>query len=190
MKVSTALISLNVLVFLFFLTFKFHDPDFVLNFILWSPKSDFFNPIQFLTFQFIHVDIFHLLFNLALFGYCSYDIEKKYGGLKFLSFYLICGFVAGLSHILFSHFPVAGASGGVWGILVIYSFLYSDRYFETFFTKIPISTFVLFLFLIEVFDLVTGLGREVSNIAHICGALTGLLLFGANNLVTKSKTFN
>jgi membrane associated rhomboid family serine protease len=187
MKVSTALITINTLVFIFFVFLQYYNSDFVLNFILWNPKSDFFNPLQFLSFQFIHVDIFHILFNLALFGYCAYDIEEKIGSLKFLLFYLICGFIAGFSHILFSNFPVAGASGGVWGLIVIYAFLFPDRYLESFYTKIPIITFVLFLFLVEIFDLITGLGKEVSNIAHIGGALTGLLLFKLNSLMVKSK---
>lgn len=187
MKSSTTIISLNVIAFIFLVIMNSFDSNFVIKFIAWNPSSENFNPIQLLTYQFIHVDILHILFNMLLFSFCAFDVEKKLGWKKFLSFYLISGGIAGISHILISSSPVAGASGAIWGLLMIYAFLFPKNTFETIFGEIPVVIFVTVLFLIEIFFFITGLDKGVSNIAHIVGGLTGLLLIIINNYLNKNK---
>jgi membrane associated rhomboid family serine protease len=188
MKASFTIIFVNVLIFLFLVIMSFINIDFALNFIAWNPSSEFFNPIQLITYQFIHADVLHLLFNMLLFSFCAFDIEKELGTKKFVIFYLVSGFIAGLAHILYSKFPVAGASGSIWGLLMIYTFLFPNRTFESLFAKVPITIFITVLFLVEIFFLITGLDKGVSNLAHIVGGLTGLLLISTNNLLTTNKS--
>ena len=180
MKASTTIISLNVVVFLILVTLSIYDSDFGTNLIAWSPSSENFNYFQLITYQFVHVNATHILFNMLLFSFCAFDIEKKLGWKKFVLFYLISGTLAGLSHILISESPVAGASGSIWGLMIIYSFLFPKSNFETSFSKVPIVILVGILFLLEIFFLFTGLDKGVSNIAHIVGGLTGLLLILIN----------
>jgi membrane associated rhomboid family serine protease len=188
MKATLSIITLNILTFIFFFILNFYNSDFVLKFIAWNYSSDFFNPLQLITYQFIHVDGLHLLFNVLLFSFCAFEVEEKLGWKKMVLFYLICGITAGISHIIFSKLPVAGASGSIWGLLMIYSYLFPERTFESLFTKIPIRIFVRILFVTEIFFLITGLDEGVSNIAHVVGGITGLLLIVLNENLKKSKS--
>jgi len=188
MKASTTIISLNVVVFLILVTLTIFDSNFAINLIAWSPSSENFNYFQLITYQFVHVDALHILFNMLLFSFFSFDIEKHLGWKKFVLFYLISGTLAGLSHILTSESPVAGASGSIWGLMIIYTFLFPKSNFETSFSKVPIVMLVTILFLVEIFYLITGIDKGVSNLAHIVGGLTGLLLIYVNYLLTKNKS--
>ena len=54
-------------------------------------------------------------------------VEASTGHLRFLFFYLLCGFSAAWAHIWFnpaSHLPMIGASGAVSGVLGAYLLLY------------------------------------------------------------------
>ena len=55
---------------------------------------------------------------------------KTEGAAKFLGFYLICGLVAGLAHIVFSAgsmIPTVGASGAISGVLGGYLMLFPNN---------------------------------------------------------------
>ncbi len=58
--------------------------------------SQFFQPWQFLTYMFLHAGWGHLIGNM--FGLISFGplLEQRWGGQRFLLFWLICGFGAGL----------------------------------------------------------------------------------------------
>jgi len=58
--------------------------------------SPFFQPWQFITYMFLHSGWGHLISNM--FGLISFGplLEQRWGGQRFLAFWLICGFGAGL----------------------------------------------------------------------------------------------
>ncbi len=63
---------------------------------LFPVGSQFFQPWQFLTAMFLHAGWGHLIGNM--FGLISFGplLEQRWGGPRFLFFWLICGFGAGL----------------------------------------------------------------------------------------------
>ena len=77
-------------------------------------------PWRYVTFQFLHSGIFHLFFNMIGLYFLGMILENHWGGKRFLTFYLVCGAVGGVCHVMFSYalrqpawMPLLGASGGV-----------------------------------------------------------------------------
>jgi Uncharacterized membrane protein (homolog of Drosophila rhomboid) len=77
--------------------------------------------------MFLHGGWSHLLSNmLALFIFGD-NVEDRMGGGRYLTFYIICGLIAALTHVFFnpdSRIPTIGASGAISGVLGAYLVLY------------------------------------------------------------------
>jgi membrane associated rhomboid family serine protease len=83
-----------------------------------------------LTSMFLHGGWLHLGGNMLYLWIFGDNIEKTIGHARFLIFYLICGIVAGLAHILFnaeSRVPTVGASGAISGVLGGYMVLFPQN---------------------------------------------------------------
>lgn len=79
---------------------------------------------EFLTFQFLHASLGHVLFNcLGLFFFAPF-MEQWWGARKFIAFYLLCGVGGAVFYTLlvFARLipdsAMVGASAGLYGILV------------------------------------------------------------------------
>jgi membrane associated rhomboid family serine protease len=154
-----------------------------------------FYPWQLVTYQFMHANIWHLLYNMV-FGLWMFgmEIEHVWGSKKFLTFYLTCGVAAGLSQLVLSPIldpgslyivhratgeilggiPTVGASGAVYGVLIAFAMLFPDRYiFLYFLFPIKAKYFVAGLILLGVFAV--GDRSAVAHLAHLGGALAGYL---------------
>lgn len=135
---------------------------------------------QLLTYQFMHGDFFHILFNMFILWMFGIEIESMWGSKKFLYFYLLCGVAAGLAHILlnplfgsYGAFTV-GASGAITGVMVAFAMLFPNRLIFLYFL-IPIKAkyFIGFLILLDI--LLISNPDNIARIAHVGGALTGFL---------------
>ena len=75
---------------------------------------------SFVTYQLLHGDLPHLLFNSAWLLIFGSAIARRIGGARFLAFTVLAGVAAALMFLAF-HFgepvPVIGASGGVSGLV-------------------------------------------------------------------------
>jgi membrane associated rhomboid family serine protease len=80
-----------------------------------------------LTSMFMHAGVIHFLGNMYFLYITGDNVEERFGRWKFLGFYLLCGVVADLVHIL-GHptlgIPSVGASGAVSGVLGAYVVLF------------------------------------------------------------------
>jgi membrane associated rhomboid family serine protease len=146
---------------------------------------------QLLTYQFMHGDFTHILFNMFMLWMFGMELENLMGSKKFLIFYLVCGFGAGLAQLLLSPLfsdtlaPTIGASGAVFGVMIAFAMYFPDRYILIYFL-IPIKAKYLIAILM-VFEFLSI--REpsiVAHLAHIGGAITGLVFL----LTDKRNTFN
>jgi membrane associated rhomboid family serine protease len=131
---------------------------------LWQP----------MTYLFVHRDIYHLLFNMLALWWFGADLERVWGGKKFLRYYLFTGVCAGLVSVFFN-IPTIGASGAIYGLLLAYGFLFPERVLYFYFV-IPVKAkYCVFLFgVIELYFVFWGESGGVNNAAHLSG-----LLFGA-----------
>jgi membrane associated rhomboid family serine protease len=88
-----------------------------------------------LTSTFLHADFSHLLWNMFYLWFFGRKVEDSTGSLRFLIFYLLCGFMAGFVTALASttllpehaRIPGLGASGAIAGVMGAYLFLYSEQ---------------------------------------------------------------
>ena len=122
---------------------------------------------------------------------------------KFLTFYLLCGVAASLTHIFFnidSRLPAVGASGAIAGVMGGYLMKFPKAYIRTlvFFglfwiTDVPAAFILVYWFLTQ---LLSGTGAiahthvsdsGVAWFAHIGGFLAGMIL--VNVMGTRSRYF-
>ena len=141
--------------------------------------------------MFLHGDLFHLGGNLLYLWIFGNNVEDLLGRAKFLFFYLACGIVAGLSHVLVnpaSTVPTVGASGAVAGVLGAYLVAYPrarvlTAVFILFFIRlveVPAAILLVFWFVMQSFQGFLSLGvRELSGgvawFAHIGGFVAGVV---------------
>jgi membrane associated rhomboid family serine protease len=149
---------------------------------------------RFLTFQFLHANPLHILFNMISLYFFGRLVESSLGPRRFLAFYLLCGVGGALFYLalwgLGTAFPgvpfllfadartrLVGASAGVFGVLVAGAVLAPQQ--RVFLLLPPISmsirTMALVMLAIAVFSVLFGhnAGGEAS---HLGGAAVGFLL--------------
>jgi len=146
--------------------------------------------VTLLSSMFIHGGFWHLFGNMLYLWIFGNNIEDLMGPLKFLVFYLICGLIASLTHVLIqpnSTIPMVGASGAVSGVLGAYLIVYPRArvltlIFLIFFIRlmlIPAGVLLAFWFIFNAFSGVASLGLKgggVAWFAHIGGFLAGIVL--------------
>jgi len=148
--------------------------------------------------MFIHGGFFHLLGNMLYLWIFGNNIEDRMGPIRFLVFYLLCGFVASFTHIVISPnstIPTVGASGAVSGVLGAYLILYPHArvltlVFLVIFIRVimlPAGVLLVFWFIINAVSGITSLGVRgggVAWFAHVGGFLAGI---GLLKLMLKSR---
>ena len=142
-----------------------------------------------LTSMFMHGGLAHLFGNMLYLWIFGDNIEDRLGHARYLVFYLLCGVLASLAHVLTntgSYIPSLGASGAISGVLGGYVLLHPHRRVHAivlrgFITQVPAWAAIGLWF---VFQLVNGLGMlgsgsqagGVAYAAHIGGFVAGLAL--------------
>jgi membrane associated rhomboid family serine protease len=148
-----------------------------------------------LTSVFLHGGLLHLLGNMLYLYIFGDNVEDAMGHGRYLVFYLLCGVLASLSHVVTTfvaganpYLPALGASGAISGVLAAYLVLYpTKRVRVLIFVFIMDVPAIVAIGLWLVFQLVTGIGMlgqgsqagGVAYGAHIGGFAAGFLLFRA-----------
>ncbi len=98
-------------------------------------------------------------------------IEEKYGSINLLVMILITAAVTGILNYLFSKYSLLGASGIVYMLIILGSFVNIQV------GKIPITLILIFLFYIvdEVSGLVFKKHDGISHSGHLIGAIIGCI---------------
>ena len=146
--------------------------------------------ITLVTSMFLHGGITHIGGNMLYLFIFGNNIEEAFGHLRFLVFYLVCGFCASFLHILMTinpGIPTLGASGAIAGVLGAYLVLYPRAKVDTlvffFFVSwvtLPASVLLGFWFVLQLFSgtlsIAAGTATGVAYFAHIGGFAAGALL--------------
>lgn len=140
------------------------------------------------TSMFMHGGWEHILGNMLFLWVFGNNIEDSMGHTRFILFYLICGVVAGLAHVLLmpaSDIPTVGASGAISGVMGAYVVLYPQARVQTwlppfFLFRIRAWFFLIYWFALQLMTGVGSLGTgETGGVAvwaHIGGFIAGLVL--------------
>jgi len=126
-----------------------------------------------ITYQFVHISIFHIFFNMYALAYIGLMVEHKLGTKKYVAIYLISGVCGGLLSLIYHETGyMAGASGAIMGLFGAFLALLLSKAFEKNATKaLLIST----LFVVAIM-LLNGLKGRVDNAAHIGGLVSGFII--------------
>jgi membrane associated rhomboid family serine protease len=143
------------------------------------------------TSMFLHGGFLHIIGNMLYLWIFGNNIEEAMGRARFLVFYLVCGVLAALAHILSnpsSVIPTIGASGAISGVLGAYLLLYPRARVLTliplgFFTRliyIPAGIVLGFWFILQLISGSLGSpeGGGVAWFAHVGGFVAGMALVG------------
>ena len=149
-------------------------------------KSPF---LSVLTAMFLHGGWLHLAGNLLFLYVFGNNVEDRLGRLRFLAFYLACGYAATYGFSLFfsgSEQPLVGASGAIAGVLGAYLVLFPRaRVWSllTFFFFLPVrlpAWLVLGGWFVLQYLYTRGAGLSeatgVAYLAHVIGFVVGALL--------------
>ncbi len=195
--VNTILIGVNVLCFMiqmtqgaderfFILTYglvpaRYSVPEIAAHFTFGQQVFALF------SFMFLHGGFWHLLGNMWSLYIFGDNIEDRLGHLRYILFYLLCGWASGLVHLFMnwhSTVPTIGASGAIAGIMGAYLLLYPKSkiltlipiFFIPYFIELPAFIFLGIWFVIQFLSAAGSHGQAggIAWWAHVGGFLAGM----------------
>jgi membrane associated rhomboid family serine protease len=147
------------------------------------------------TSMFMHGGIAHIAGNMLFLWIFGDNVEDRLGHVRYLTFYLVCGLIASMAHVLTTAafatnessllVPSLGASGAISGVLGGYLVLHPKRRVTVILlrilTDVPAYVAIGIWF---AFQLISGLGilgggsqqGGVAYAAHVGGFVAGLVL--------------
>src|SRR5436189_2350031 len=142
---------------------------------------------QFITFQFLHGGLPHLVFNSLGLYFFGRPLEGMLGRRDFLKLYLFSGVLGGVLQALLGFIvpqiagPMVGASAGICGLVAAFSVLAPDSQIYVWFVLpmraryfLPIMFGLTLLFLVASIKDTSTDGGHVAHAAHLGGILGGL----------------
>jgi membrane associated rhomboid family serine protease len=141
------------------------------------------------TYQFLHGNFWHVLFNMYGLYILGPRLEQLWGGKRFLLFYLGCGIAGAIFYTFLvavgflPALPMIGASGAVLGLLAACAILFPT--FVVFIFPIPIPITIRLAAIIftgiYIFTVVTRGANAGGDAAHLAGMAAGALFVFSQN---------
>jgi len=139
--------------------------------------------------MFMHAGWVHLGGNMLYLWIFGDNVEDRFGRIRYLIFYLLCGLAATAAQLFFSlgsSVPNLGASGAIAGVLGAYLLMFPQRRVRVLLysriTEVPALIVIGLWFVLQLFSGVGSLagaertGGGVAYMAHIGGFVAGLVL--------------
>ena len=150
---------------------------------LWPLGPDF-KPWQVVSYGFLHGGLTHLLFNMLGLYMFGGDVERIIGPQRFAFLYVasvVCAAMAQLAvnAVTASPWPTVGASGGLFGVMLVFALLFPKAKIVPLIPPIPMPAW-LFVSLyagLELWMGVTGTQQGVAHFAHLGGLVGGVLVW-------------
>lgn len=144
---------------------------------------------RFISFQFLHANLGHILFNMFALYMFGTLIEQYLGRRRFLAFYLISGIGGAVMYVILrtlgffgpgpetAHVPLVGASAGIFGLLVAAAAI-APNATVLIYGAIPmkLKTLAYVLLGIAVFTIFGRGNNSGGEAAHLGGAVVGFFL--------------
>ena len=143
--------------------------------------------LTFLTYQFLHAGLGHLVGNCWFLWVFGRNVEDRLGPARFLGLYLLSGVAAAAVQVAVSGdspLPMMGASGAISGVLGAYLVLFPGAWIYTLvpwivpILPVPAFVFLALWFVAQAFNgfgaLLGGASGGVAWWAHVGGFLAGI----------------
>jgi membrane associated rhomboid family serine protease len=144
------------------------------NFYLWQP----------VTSVFMHIDMWHLLFNLYFLWWFGRMVEDELGGRRLLVLFFSGGIVASLvfgvsEYVMGTRYAMGLGASGAINALMLVAALRNPRRQLSLLGLVPMTllTFALILVGLDIMRVISSAGGGVAVAAHLGGAAWGWLWF-------------
>lgn len=148
------------------------------------------HPLSLISHMFMHGGWFHIIGNMWFLAIFGDNVEDSMGSLRFLFFYLLCGFAAAVTQMALapaSAVPMVGASGAIGGVMGAYVVLYPRApvhmlvFLGFFVTRIIVPAFFMlgYWFLLQLAGIAVTAGSQGGGVAfgaHVGGFIAGVIL--------------
>jgi membrane associated rhomboid family serine protease len=176
---TRATVVANVLVYLCYFIF---GPAFRDRLALWPWHTYRFEWWQLLTYSFMQIGILHLLVNMAALVFFGRRLEALWGARNFLLYYFACVLAGGGIWLVWAAVTgyansTAGASGGVFGLLLAYAIVDPRAAVMDGMPSVPRWVFVLIFGSLEILLGLFDRNAGTAHFAHIGGMVGGALVF-------------
>ncbi len=148
-------------------------------FVLHTPDTGLFKPIQLVTNMFTHFEMYHIFFNMLVLFFLGPLVESALGPKRFFILYILAGIAGGVGQMLLtSEARIIGASGATMGVLAAFAGMFPNLRLMLLFPPIPIKAKYLALILvaIDLFSGISGAGTGIGHFAHLFGFFLGFVL--------------
>ncbi len=152
-----------------------------------------------ITFQFLHANIWHIVFNMLGLWFVGGLVEQYLGARRYAVYYLTCGVFGALTYLLLNlagylvmgatgaahssvpfllfenpYTPLIGASAGVFGVLMAAAYIAPDATVDVMmFLPMRLQTAVYIFLALAVVNLFQGGHNAGGDAAHVGGAAAG-----------------
>ena len=138
-----------------------------------SYRSNMLNPLTYVrlfTHIFGHANWSHFMNNFLYILLIGPMVEEKYGSINLIIMILVTAGVTGIINSLFSKKRILGASGIVFMLIILSSFVNIES------GKIPITLILICIFYV-VNEVIQGIFKkdDVSHMGHLIGAVCGFI---------------
>jgi membrane associated rhomboid family serine protease len=146
---------------------------------------------RFITFQFLHANLIHLLLNMFGLYFFGPLIEMYLGSRRYLAFYLLCGIAGAVGYMVLwaasgvtvvqlqvsALIPLVGASAGIFGILIGAAQIAPDATVLVYgFFPVRLRAAAWVLLAVAVMTILRTGPNAGGEAAHLGGAVLGWLL--------------
>jgi membrane associated rhomboid family serine protease len=176
---TRAVVVANALVFLCYFIV---GPLFRDRLALWPWHTFRFESWQLLTYSFMQISVPHLLVNMIALVFFGHRLEPLWGARNFLVYYFSCVLAGGGIWLVWAAVTgyansTAGASGGVFGLLLAFAIVDPKAAVVAGVRAVPRWIFVLVFGVLELAVTVFEKKPSAAHFAHMGGMVGGALVF-------------
>lgn len=180
--ITNILIGINILVFFL----QMFNQNIISYFAVWNIGiAEYGQFYRLFTGMFLHANIMHIAFNMYALYVIGRQLEGFLGKAKYLSVYLISGFIGSLLSVALhsGNYAGVGASGAIFGLLG--ALLYFGYHYRVYLGGVMRSQIIPLI----VINLLIGfMSPGIDNLAHIGGLIGGVTSTMALGIKHKSTT--
>lgn len=151
------------------------------------------------TYQFVHSNTMHLIFNMWALFFFGPIVERLMGGKWYLAYYLGCGVAGALFFSLLAALgffgpgwmdtPLIGASAAIYGVMVAVAFIAPDARVQLVFPPVSMTmrTFALVVIAIACSTIVFQWDNAGGEAGHLGGIIMGAIVMTVWKLVIRHR---
>lgn len=149
---------------------------FFVEWFAFRPSRILTRPWGALTYMFLHAGFWHVFINMLMLFFFGLPLERRWGSLEFIKYYLLCGLGGVALSFVFQSSSIIGASAAVYGLMLAFAMTWPDApiYIWGIF-PIKAKWLAAFLFVVSTLSAFGGGGDGIAHFAHLGGLVTGFV---------------